>query len=49
MPINALVSKVEKLGKKPLSVGGGFGVFIVSPDGGPDWKMRTVVTLLFPG
>jgi hypothetical protein len=48
IPINLIVSKVVKIGKKPMSVGGGVGYFVDSPEGGPDWKLRTVVTLLFP-
>lgn len=48
VPINFQLTKIVKIGKKPLSVGGGFGIFVESPEGGPDWKLRTIVVLLFP-
>jgi hypothetical protein len=48
VPINFQLTKIVKIGKKPLSVGGGFGIFVESPEGGPDWKLRTLVVLLFP-
>jgi len=48
VPINVLVSKVAKLGRKPISVGAGAGYYAHAPDGGPEWKFRSVVTLLLP-
>ncbi len=48
VPINLLVSKVTKFGPFPMSIGGGYGYFVESPTGGPDWKLRFSVTLLFP-
>ncbi len=48
VPINFQLTKIVKIGKKPLSVGGGFGIFVESPESGPDWKLRTLVVLLFP-
>lgn len=48
MPINFQVSKVVLLGKRPMSVGMGAGTFVAKPEGGPSWKLRVVVTLLFP-
>ena len=48
VPINLTVSKIVKLGKKPMSIGGTYGFYAQSPDGGPEWKLRTTLTLLFP-
>ena len=48
VPINFTVSKIVKLGKKPMSIGGTYGFYAQSPDGGPEWKLRTTLTLLFP-
>jgi len=48
IPINFVLTKVVKLGHRPMQVGGGAGYYIESPTGGPEWKIRTVMTLLFP-
>jgi hypothetical protein len=48
VPLNFLVSKVMRLGMFPFSVGGGFGVFLASPEGGPEWKLRIVGTVILP-
>jgi hypothetical protein len=49
VPINALVSKVAKVGEQLVSVGGGLRYWADSPDSGPHgWGVRLVVTLLFP-
>ena len=48
VPINVLLSKVVKLGRKPLSVSFGGGYYVESPTGGPEWKFRSALTLLFP-
>lgn len=48
VPINALVSKITKLGPFPFSVQGGLGVYVVSPEGGPNWKLRTAFVVLLP-
>ena len=48
VPLNFQVSKLLKLGKRPISVGVGTGYFVDQPDGGPKWKVRAVLTLLFP-
>ncbi len=48
VPINFLASKITKLGPFPFSIGGGAGVFIEQPTGGPEWKLRTVFTLILP-
>lgn len=48
IPINVLVSKVTKFGPFPLSVAAGAGVYVASPDGGPDWKLRAAFTVMLP-
>jgi len=49
VPINALVSKVTKVGGQLVSVGGGVRYWADGPDSGPHgWGFRLVVTLLFP-
>lgn len=49
VPVNALVSKVTKIGGQLVSVGGGLRYWAESPSGAPQgWGLRLVVTLLFP-
>ena len=48
VPINVIVSKVTKLGPFPFSVAGGAGYYVESPSIGPDWKLRTVFTVILP-
>jgi hypothetical protein len=49
VPINALVTKVTKVGDQLISVGGGVRYWADGPDSGPHgWGLRFVVTLLFP-
>ena len=48
IPINATASKVTTLGPFPFSVLGGAGVYVASPDSGPDWKLRVAFTLILP-
>ena len=48
VPINVTVTQLTKLGKQPISIGGGFKYYAAAPAGGPDWGVRLVVTLLFP-
>jgi hypothetical protein len=48
VPINLTVSKITTLGPFPFSVLGGAGVYVASPDGGPDWKLRAAFTLILP-
>jgi hypothetical protein len=48
VPVNVLVGKVTTLGKRPISFQLGAGYFVEKPTGGPDWKLRAAVTLLFP-
>lgn len=48
VPINVTVSKVLRLGRRPISVAVGGGYYVEQPEGGPEWKFRTATTLLFP-
>jgi len=48
VPINLLASKLTRLGPFPLSVQGGLGVYVESPDSGPDWQLRMAFTVLLP-
>ena len=48
IPLVFNVSKVTKLGPFPFSIGGGFAVFMVKPEGGPEWKLRMTGTLILP-
>lgn len=48
IPINLTLSKVTTLGPFPFSVLGGAGVYVTSPDDGPDWKLRAAFTLILP-
>jgi len=48
VPLNLQVSKVTRLGRRPMSIGLGAGYFVDKPEGGPSWKLRAIVTLIFP-
>lgn len=48
VPVHFTVSKLTKFGPFPMNIGGGFGVFTAAPDGGPDWRLRFIATLLLP-
>ncbi len=48
VPLLFLASKVARLGKRPISFAFGAGPYLEKPDGGPEWKLRAAVTLLFP-
>ena len=48
IPINVQVSKVTRMGPFPASIAGGLGVFVVKPDGGPEWQLRTTFTMILP-
>ena len=47
-PFNLTYSRVTKLGGQMLSIAGGARYYVESPEGGADWGLRFVVTLLFP-
>jgi hypothetical protein len=42
------VPKVTRLGKRPISVGLGAGYFVEKPEAGASWKVRAIMTLIFP-
>jgi len=48
VPVHLTASKLTRFGSLPMSVGGGVGIFVVAPDGNPDWRLRFVATLLLP-
>ena len=48
VPVNATVSQLVKLGKQPVQVTFGGRYYPEKPNGGADWGLRFVVTLLFP-
>ncbi len=49
IPVNLNISKLVKLGKLPVSIGGGFGYWARSPTVGPKgFRFRTQLTFLLP-
>jgi hypothetical protein len=48
IPLIFQVSKVSKFGPFPASYGAGPGFYLESPGGGPEWRIRSFVTLLLP-
>jgi hypothetical protein len=49
VPINAMASKLLKLNKQPVSIGGGLRYWADSSDAGPHgWGFRLTLTFLFP-
>ncbi len=48
VPVLVTWSKITRFGPFPFSVGAGAGYFLAKPDGGPEWKLRTVFTLILP-
>lgn len=48
VPVNFLVSKITKLGPFPFSVQGGAGVYLASPEGGPNWRLRANFVVMLP-
>jgi hypothetical protein len=48
VPINLNVAQLVKIGGQPVSLGGGFRIYAVSPEGGPNWGLRFTTTFLFP-
>jgi hypothetical protein len=49
IPLNVQVSKVARLGPFPASYAAGIGFYLDSPDGGPEWRLRSAVTIMLPG
>lgn len=48
IPVFLQLSKVTRLGKRPLSVGAGGGYYVETPAGQPDWRLRMTFALMFP-
>lgn len=49
IPLNFSISKLTRLGKTPVSFAGGVGYWLEHSDTGPkEWRLRFVVTVLFP-
>jgi hypothetical protein len=48
VPVNLSASKILRVGKLPVSFAVGGGSFLERPTGGPEWKLRTTVTVLLP-
>lgn len=48
VPINLTVTQLTRMGKQPVSIGVGARYYAESPDGGPDWGLRAIFTLLYP-
>lgn len=48
VPLNVIYSKVTKIGGQLVSVAGGARYYVEAPDGGPEWGLRSVFTLLYP-
>jgi hypothetical protein len=48
VPLNFVVSQMFKIGKQPLQASVGGRYYVESPDGGPEWGVRFVLTMLFP-
>ena len=48
VPINLGVSQVFKIGGQAMSFQVGGKWYVEAPDGGPEWGIRTTLTLLFP-
>jgi len=48
VPINFAVSKVLRLGARPMSIGAGPRFYVDAPEGGPSWGFRLTMALLFP-
>lgn len=47
-PVNLMYSKVMRISGRMVSFAGGARYYIETPQGGPDWGVRFVVTLLYP-
>jgi hypothetical protein len=49
VPVNLSYSKVTRVGSQMLSWAGGVRYYAETPGDGPEWGVRLVLTLLFPG
>lgn len=48
VPINLGISQVLKIGPQPVQLQIGGKYYAVAPEGGPEWGIRSTITLLFP-
>lgn len=48
VPLNLILSQIIKVGGKPVQLSLGGRYYAESPEDGPEWGVRFVVTLLFP-
>lgn len=48
VPLNAFVTQLVKIGKKPVSFQFGGRYYGERPSGGPEWGLRFTVTLVYP-
>lgn len=48
VPVNAMFTKVSKIGSQLVSYQVGARVYLDAPSGGPDWGLRAAITFLFP-
>jgi hypothetical protein len=48
VPLLFQVSKVTKLGKRPVNLGIGAGPYLDAPSDQPSWRLRLLMVLLFP-
>jgi hypothetical protein len=48
VPIHLQVSRVMRVGRRPVSMALGTGYFVEKPEAGPAWRIRATVTLIFP-
>jgi len=48
VPVNVAYSKVSRWGNQMVSNAFGAGLYATSPQGGPEWQLRYVLTMLFP-
>ncbi len=48
VPINLVASQVLKVANQPFSLALGYRKYVETPEGGPDWGIRFVLTLIFP-
>ena len=48
VPLNLMVSHIYNFGKQPVSLAVGGRYYVETPEDGPDWGLRAIVTFLFP-
>lgn len=48
VPLNLIVSQLFTISSQPVQASLGARYYVEGPDGGPEWGVRAVITLLFP-